>query len=66
MAARPCLNVSSAELLARIRAEYLEMPGLPTASFAIVDIGQQASHAESAGPDRCLWTSAQMTAAVTS
>jgi hypothetical protein len=28
MAARPCLNVSSAELLARIRAEYLEMPGL--------------------------------------
>ena len=28
MAARPCLNVSSAELLRRIRAEYLEMPGL--------------------------------------
>jgi hypothetical protein len=25
---RPCLNVSSTELLARIRAEYLEMPGL--------------------------------------
>ena len=24
-----------------------------TASFAIVDIGRQASHAESAGPDRC-------------
>lgn len=28
MAARLCLNVSSAELLRRIRAEYLEMPGL--------------------------------------
>jgi hypothetical protein len=28
VAARSCLNVSSAELLARIRAEYLEMPGL--------------------------------------
>ena len=28
MAARLCLNVSSAELLCRIRAEYLEMPGL--------------------------------------
>lgn len=28
MGAHPCLNVSSAELLARIRAEYLEMPGL--------------------------------------
>jgi hypothetical protein len=26
--ARPCLNLSSAELLVRIRAEYLEMPGL--------------------------------------
>jgi len=24
-----------------------------TASFAIVDVGQQDSHAESAGPDRC-------------
>ena len=28
MAARPFLNVSFAELLRRIRAEYLEMPGL--------------------------------------
>ena len=28
MASRPCLNVPSAELLRRIRAEYLEMPGL--------------------------------------
>lgn len=28
MAALPCLNVPSAELLVRIRAEYLEMPGL--------------------------------------
>jgi hypothetical protein len=26
--ARLCLNVSSAELLRRIRAEYLDMPGL--------------------------------------
>jgi hypothetical protein len=24
-----------------------------TASFAIVDVGQRDSHAESAGPDRC-------------
>ena len=28
MAARLCLNVTFAELLCRIRAEYLEMPGL--------------------------------------
>ena len=28
MATRPSVNVSSADLLARIRAEYLEMPGL--------------------------------------
>ena len=28
MASRPCVNVPSAELLRRIRAEYLEMPGL--------------------------------------
>ena len=28
VASRPCLNVPSAELLRRIRAEYLEMPGL--------------------------------------
>jgi hypothetical protein len=28
MVARPCVNVSSADLVARIRAEYLEMPGL--------------------------------------
>jgi hypothetical protein len=28
MATRPYVNVSSADLLARIRAEYLEMPGL--------------------------------------
>ena len=28
MAARSCVNVSSAELLVRIRAEHLEMPGL--------------------------------------
>ena len=28
MAARLCVNVSLAELLRRIRAEYLEMPGL--------------------------------------
>jgi len=28
VAARSCVNVSSAELLVRIRAEYLEMPGL--------------------------------------
>ncbi len=28
MGSRPCVNVPSAELLRRIRAEYLEMPGL--------------------------------------
>ena len=28
MAARLCVNVTFAELLCRIRAEYLEMPGL--------------------------------------
>ena len=28
MAARPCFNVTFSELLCRIRAEYLEMPGL--------------------------------------
>ena len=28
MAARPSLNVSFAELLRRVRGEYLEMPGL--------------------------------------
>jgi Fic family protein len=28
VASRPCVNVPSAELLRRIRAEYLEMPGL--------------------------------------
>ncbi len=28
MASRPCLNAPSDELLRRIRAEYLEMPGL--------------------------------------
>jgi hypothetical protein len=28
VAARPCVNVPSVELLARIRAEFLEMPGL--------------------------------------
>ena len=28
MASRPCVTVPSAELLRRIRAEYLEMPGL--------------------------------------
>jgi len=28
VAPRPCLNVTSAELLRRVRAEYLEMPGL--------------------------------------
>ena len=28
MAARLCLNVTFAELLCRIRSEYLEMPGL--------------------------------------
>jgi len=28
VAARRCLNVTFAELLCRIRAEYLEMPGL--------------------------------------
>jgi hypothetical protein len=28
VAPRPCLNVTSVELLRRVRAEYLEMPGL--------------------------------------
>ena len=32
MAARECLNVTFAELLCRIRAEYLEMPGLQLTS----------------------------------
>jgi hypothetical protein len=30
VAARPCLNLSSAELLVRIRAEYLEAAGIHT------------------------------------
>jgi len=28
VASHPCVNVSSEELLRRVRAEYLEMPGL--------------------------------------
>ena len=28
MASHPCVNASSEELLRRVRAEYLEMPGL--------------------------------------